>query len=94
MYLSPITGDKIIKAVAAMLIKHSSGFDSISVRLLKITITSIVKLLCLIFNKSFLTGQVPTYLKIVKICLIFKSGDKNDMTNYKSIGNICSAYTV
>ena len=56
--------------------KHSSGFDSISIRLLKITITSIVEPLCLIFNKSFLTGQLPINLKIAKICLKFKSCDK------------------
>ena len=85
MYLSPITEDEIIKAVAAMPIKHSPHFNSNSIRLLKITITNIVKPLCLIFNESFLIEQVLAYLKIAKICHTFKSGDKNDMINWRLV---------
>jgi hypothetical protein len=85
VFLSPVTEEEIIKIGLAMPMKYSSGHDNISAKLIKLTINTISKPLCLIFNKSFLLGQVPVSLKIAKICPIYKSGDKSDRSNYRPI---------
>ena len=67
MFLTPITESEIISIVTALSPKKSCGHDNISISLIK---------LCSIFNKSFLTGQFPSYLKIARIIPIYKSGEK------------------
>jgi hypothetical protein len=38
-----------------------------------------------IINRSFITGCVPTKLKIAKVIPIFKAGDASDINNYRPI---------
>ena len=85
MFLTPITESEIISIVTALPPKKSCGHDNISILLIKSVINTIAKLLCAIFNKSFLTGQFPSYLKIARISPIYKSGEKNNMINYRPI---------
>ena len=41
--------------------------------------------LCAIFNLSISTGVVPYKMKIAKVAPIFKSGSKEDVSNYRPI---------
>ena len=43
-----------------------------------------------IFNRSLVTGIVPSKFKVVKVVPIFKSGDTSDMNNYRPISLICN----
>jgi Reverse transcriptase (RNA-dependent DNA polymerase) len=43
-----------------------------------------------IFNKSLQLGIVPRSLKIAKVIPIYKSGDVQDMNNYRPISLLCS----
>ena len=68
------------------IIKNSSpGWDNIPPVLLKSCITSYIKPLTYIVNKSFETGMFPDPMKLAKIVPIFKSGDKKIISNYRPI---------
>jgi hypothetical protein len=85
MFLTPVTDAEIISIVSKLPNKKSCGKDGISTWLIKKLIQSIVKPLCFIVNKSFLTGCFPNACKIAKVVPIFKSGDRSDYKNYRPI---------
>ena len=85
LYLNPICNEEIISLVSKFHSKKSSGFDNISMQLIKKTISSIVKPLTNIFNKSFETGVFPDDMKKAKVVPIFKGGDKTNLSNYRPI---------
>lgn len=51
---------------------------------------SISSPLCIIFNKSVATNKFPEVWKIGFVTPIFKSGSKNDVTNYRAISILCA----
>ena len=61
MFISPVTEAEIINTVSGLPSKQSHGHDEINVILIKSKINVIVKPLCIIFNKSFLTRQFPLF---------------------------------
>ena len=65
--------------------KSSTGFDDISMRLIKAIKTEIIPALLCIFNQSLNTGIFPEKLKIAKVIPIHKKGSLNDISNYRSI---------
>ena len=84
-YLKPVTNHEILAIAKLLPSKTSCDCDSLSMKIVKYFISSIVDPLCFIFNKSFTKGIFPTALKISKIVPIFKSGDKADIKNYRPI---------
>jgi hypothetical protein len=82
--------NEIITTVADLPSKASCGFGGISTIILKSIIGFIVVPLANIFNKSFSCGSVPDVLKIAKVVPIFKSGDTNDLINYRPVSLIPS----
>ena len=64
--------------------KSSTGFDDISMRLIKAIKTEIIPALTCIFNQSLNTGIFPEKLKIAKVIPIHKKGSLNDISNYQS----------
>ena len=65
--------------------KKSTGFDHISNSLVRDLRTSIVRPLMICINKSLEEGTVPFDLKVAKITPLFKSGDRENVTNYRPI---------
>ena len=65
--------------------KSSTGFDDISMRLIKAIKTEIIPALTCIFNQSLNTGIFPEKLKIAKVIPIHKKGSLNDISNYRPI---------
>ena len=65
--------------------KNSSGPDNISTNLLKYIIDSIQTPLCHLFNLSFRSGIVPSFMKTAKCVPVYKSGNNQDFSNYRPI---------
>ena len=61
----------------------SPGWDNLPPVLFKSCISSFIKPLTYIVNKSFESGIFPDLLKLAKIVPIFKSGDKKIISNYR-----------
>ena len=57
----------------------------LNMNIVKYIITSIIKPLTHIFNTSFQTGVFPDKFKIAKVIPVFKSGIKEDCSNYRPI---------
>ena len=70
--------------------KSSTGFDDISMRLIKAIKTEIMPSLTCIFNQSLNTGIFPKKLKIAKVIPIRKKGSLNDISNYRPISPLPS----
>ena len=58
---------------------------SMTQKLMKDVFPQIVDPICHLFNLSFKTGFIPDKFKIAKVIPIFKSGSKNEFTNYRPI---------
>ena len=63
----------------------SAGHDKVPANLLKDTVGILSKPLSAVSNSSFETGTFPYIWKIARLTSFFKSGQKNNMNNYKSI---------
>jgi hypothetical protein len=90
MSSSPISYDELILSVDSLQDKKTPDFNNISMFLLKKVIVNISGPLIHILNCSLSSGQVPDKMKIAKVIPIFKSGNANDINNYRPISLLCS----
>lgn len=63
----------------------SAGCNQTTTEMLKNTIAISSEILYLLFSQSLSTGEVPHEWKKAKIILIYKSGDRSKVTNYRLI---------
>ena len=85
MFLSPVDDLEIIRTVQNCKNKRSTDFSDISMNLIKKVISKIVKPYAHICNVSFQTGVFSNKMKIAKVILLYKSGEKNVFANYRPI---------
>ena len=79
------TEEEVVNVLRSLKLKTSSGPDGISSSMLKNTVFSISSTLCSLFNLSLSTGIVPSDWKSSNITPVFKSGNKNLVSNYRPI---------
>ena len=85
MFLSPADENEVIRVVESCKNKSSTDAEGLSMNIVQHIITSIIKPLTHICNTSFKTGAFPDKLKIAKVIPVFKSGIKEDCSNYRPI---------
>ena len=72
-------------AMFRMKVKKSFGYDNISGYFLKIALPYISRILMPIFNTSIETSTFPVSWKIAQVTLIYKEGEKSEMSIYRPI---------
>ena len=82
---SPTTPAEINNIILHSKSKKSTGFDNIDSYIVKQIAPQIVNQLANIFNKSFLTGIVPSKLKIAKVIPIYKTKYPALFSNYRPL---------
>ena len=75
----------ILKIINELPNKTSTGFDDLSMRLIKLIKSEIIPSLTCIFNQSLHSGIFPDKIKIAKVMQIYKKGSLNDISNYRPI---------
>ena len=83
--LLPTDASEIIGCSSRLASKKSSGFDGVTVDIMKRSINIVAEPLSNILNASFLTGKIPRALKIAKVCPIHKDGSLNEINNYRPV---------
>ena len=88
--LIPITNSELTDITKTLLSKNSTDMNGLSSLFVKNIISSIAIPIVHIFNLSLTTGHVPSQLKQAKIIPIFKSGDQENVDNYRPISLLCT----
>ena len=83
-YFTPTNQFEILKTINNLKIT-SPGYDDIHPKIIKQISTFIALPLTHIINESLVTGVVPSKFKIAKVMPIFKTGQCDDMYNYRPI---------
>ncbi|EDO32209.1 predicted protein, partial [Nematostella vectensis] len=63
----------------------ATGLDRIPARILRECSDLIAASLCLIFNRSIISGIFPDEWKSAKVTPLFKNGQRSDINNYRPI---------
>ena len=63
----------------------SAGWDFIPASIAKQCLKHYIKPLIYLINSSFESGTFPEKLKLAKVIPMFKSGDKQNISNYRPI---------
>ena len=74
--------------VIKLLENKKSNVDEVSTTLLKLNSALIAAPIALLFNQSITNGKFPSKLKTANITPIHKSGNKNDVNNYRPISTL------
>ena len=85
LFFNPTNIHEILEIVRSLKCSKSSGYDELSVFLLKQIIHFIASPLLHIFNLSLSQGIFPDPLKIAKIIPIYKKDDQSNIANYRPI---------
>lgn len=88
MLLKPVTPNELIIHIASLKNKSSPGYDNIKAELIKDNHLYLICPLAHIINLIFLQGEVPEDFKKSIVTPIYKSGDKNEISNYRPISLI------
>ena len=86
-----ITTEGIEKMLKNLKAHKAPGPDGITSRVMKTLANTIAPILCVIFRRSYETGEVPDDWRDANVVPIHKKGDKTDPGNYRPISLTCIA---
>ena len=90
MFLRDTDDKEIYNVIMKQKSNKASGYDDISIDVVKHTADVLSKPLAFIFNTSLANGIFPDSLKIAKVIPIHKNGDKGCFCNYRPISVLCT----
>lgn len=85
IFLFPVTESEILSLIKKLNNSRACGIDEFKIQPIKAVAQYICQPLSHICNLILNSGDFPDVLKIAKVSVIFKSGDPNDMNNYRPI---------
>src|SRR5690606_36327846 len=83
--LAPITAEDIKRYINKLSNSNAVGNDDIRTRSIKVASSALAPVLTYLINLSLTSGEFPDLLKIAKVIILHKKGDKNDPGNYRPI---------
>jgi len=86
-YVSTHEIEKIIRSLES---KTSSGYDELSIQVIKLSLPFVISPLTFICNSVLNSGIYPNRLKYAIVKPIFKKGSKQDISNYRPISILTS----
>jgi hypothetical protein len=81
---------KLKKIIKSLKTKNTCGYDEISNRIIKLTAPFIISPLTYICNAVLSTGIFPDRLKYAIVKPIFKKGNKQEISNYRTMSLLIS----
>ena len=79
----------IVKLLRNLNPAKASSPDLVPARILKLASMEIAPILCIIFQQSYNTGQVPLDWQQANVTAVFKKGDKTNPANYRPVSLTC-----
>lgn len=95
IFLAQTNKEEIRKTILSLKDHKAPGLDQIKSEILKEIVEPISQPLCYLINRIFTTGVCPDMFKTAVVKPIYKSGEKNDVSNYRPISlvsNICKIF--
>ena len=83
--IPPITEAQVLDLINKIPSSKAIGCDGLSAKVLKLAASVLVHPLCRLMNLSITTGCFPSTLKIAQVTPLFKSGSREDTSNYRPI---------
>src|SRR5690606_38207195 len=80
-----ITENDVLKIIETLRCDSAMGYDEISPKVIIYCKSKRLTPLCVLINLMFKTGKFPNVLKIAKVKVLYKSGDRNNLGNYRPI---------
>jgi hypothetical protein len=85
LFLRPTDTHEVASYIRQLKSGSSPGLDGITPDILKTAISSVVEPLTYICNLSIISATFPNILKVASITPIFKTGSREEVTNYRPI---------
>lgn len=85
IFLEPTCENEICTVFSSLNNSRARDIDDIQMAPVKFVITVIAPVLAYIYNLCLSTGNFPKLMQISKVTLVFKTGDRNNMSNYRPI---------
>ena len=79
------TPNEILDVITNLNNGTSVGIDGISMNIIKYIATTIANPISFVLNQCLTIGSFPDNLKIAKVCPVYKSGTKSELSNYRPI---------
>lgn len=85
MFLSPTDSNEVKSIFLNLKNSKCVDNDGVQVRPVKYVIDVLTPYITHIYNRCLVSGVFPNRLKVAKVLMIFKGGDKNKLSNYRPI---------
>ena len=81
----PVTADQLQQTISKLINSKATGIHNILNIILKASMNIMSSSLCDIFTSAISSNQFIDDLKMTKIAVIFKAGERDDLNNYRPI---------
>lgn len=85
LFLRGLTTQEVISSFLSLSNSRATDAFGIQIAPVKFVIDIIASCLEYIFNLCLSTGVFPRSMQTAKVTVIFKKGDKNDLSNYRPV---------